>query len=336
MIVNKNVTKIIDFSECKFSKRNGSYGGNAGTKEGIIYNNDKWLIKYPKKLKGLTNVDMDYSTAPLSEYIGSKIYKILGYDVHEVMLGEKNNKIVVACKDFCTDGKELQELRTIKNVHNEKLSQMLDETISSTSDSHKIEIDEVLVHLKYNPILKDISDLKDRFWDMMVIDCFIANNDRNNGNWGLLVDDSGYHLAPVFDNGSSFNNRASDNKLTKIMSNEKNFIGTEINQLTIYSKNEHVLTAKKLLSLWKEYPDLADALKRNYPLIKNNMDAIDKMIDSIPTSYKGLEVISDVRKEYYKESLNIRMEYLFKPLVKEIEKSEKQLTNDIADSFDGK
>lgn len=45
------------------------------------------MVKYPKSTK-LMNVDgMSYTTSPLSEYIGSQIYKILGYDVHETIQG---------------------------------------------------------------------------------------------------------------------------------------------------------------------------------------------------------------------------------------------------------
>lgn len=318
---------IVDSSKCMLSLKNGMYGGNAGSKEGIVFQDENWIVKYPKDIRNLKNVDMSYSTAPISEYIGSHIYNILGYNVHQTLLGLRNSKIVVACRDFC-DTKNLLEMRTIKNVYNQQLSQMLDETLSSTSDSHKIEIDEVITHLDYNPILKTLPKVKDRFWDMVVIDCFIANNDRNNGNWGLLVSKDGYELAPIFDNGSSFNNRASDEKVLKIMSNEKNFIGTEINQSTVFSKEGHLLSAKKLLNLYKDYPDLAKAIKRNYLLIKNNMNKIINMIDNIPLNYKGYEIISPIRKEYYQKSLDIRFSNLIEPLYNEILKSEQDKIND--------
>lgn len=50
-------------------------------------------------IKGLS-----YVTSPLSEFIGSNIYKILGYDVHETLLGicfdGKRYKVVCGCKGF--------------------------------------------------------------------------------------------------------------------------------------------------------------------------------------------------------------------------------------------
>ena len=294
----KRNTEVINLDNCSLSDRNGIYGGNAGDKEGIIFENNYWFVKYPKNIRELKNIDMSYSTSPLSEFIGSHIYDILGYDVHETFLGKRNNKIVVACKDFCKKRGSLMEMRTLKNVYNEKLREELDQTFSSTSDSHKIEIDEIVTHLKYNPILSNINGISTRFWDMMVIDIFIANNDRNNGNWGVLYDNDKYELAPIFDNGSSFHNRTSDEKMKKMMVNEKNFDGTMINTMTTFSKDGHELTAKKII-LSDEYPELNEAIKRNVPLIKDCFDKIKKMIIDIPNEYDGIEIMSDIRKEYY-------------------------------------
>ena len=76
------------------------YGGDAGAKEAIIYNDAVWMIKYPKTTRDMINPKVSYTTSPLSEYLGSKIYELLGFPTHEVLLGTKRNKLVVACKDF--------------------------------------------------------------------------------------------------------------------------------------------------------------------------------------------------------------------------------------------
>lgn len=55
-----------------------------------------------------------YSASSLSEYLGSEIYRILGYDVHQTILGVRNNKLIVACKDFAVDG-FLLEIRLISS-----------------------------------------------------------------------------------------------------------------------------------------------------------------------------------------------------------------------------
>ena len=45
-------------------------------------------------------VEISYTTSPISEYIGSYVYEIIGIPVHKTMLGIKDKKVVVACKDF--------------------------------------------------------------------------------------------------------------------------------------------------------------------------------------------------------------------------------------------
>lgn len=91
------------------------YGGNAGHKIGIIEDNEDWILKFPKNTHNLENVEMSYTTAPLSEYIGSKIYELVGLDVHEVKLGIYDKKLVVACKDFNNKEFNFYELHEIKN-----------------------------------------------------------------------------------------------------------------------------------------------------------------------------------------------------------------------------
>lgn len=44
------MTKVIDFSDAKLSSRNLEYGGRAGEKKGIIFNNEFWFLKFLKTL----------------------------------------------------------------------------------------------------------------------------------------------------------------------------------------------------------------------------------------------------------------------------------------------
>ena len=147
--------KVLNLENAPLSDRNGSYGGAAGSKEGILIDRDYWLVKYPKSTRSMRGTLLSYTTSALSEYIGSHIYSILGYSVHETKLGIRNGKLVVACKDFCEYPGELREIRTLKNIYNDKLESMLEE---------------ILLQLEYNPILSKVLGLKDRFWDLVIID----------------------------------------------------------------------------------------------------------------------------------------------------------------------
>lgn len=62
---------IVNLGDCPLSRKNGTYGGAAGNKEGILFKGELWLVKYPKNIRGLQNTGgASYSTAPLSEYEG--------------------------------------------------------------------------------------------------------------------------------------------------------------------------------------------------------------------------------------------------------------------------
>lgn len=198
--------EIFDFTECEYSNRNGSYGGAAGDKDGIIINGEPWIAKYPKSNEGMAKSDKLSSTTqtPLSEFIGSHIYGILGYPVHETLLGIRKGFVVVACKDFCDEKTRLLEMRTLKNIHIPEMNQKFQLDLHETNDDHLVDLNELFVHFELNPEISKIKGVSERFWDQIVIDGLIGNNDRNNGNWGILSCGDKRELAPIFDNGACF------------------------------------------------------------------------------------------------------------------------------------
>lgn len=318
----KEVT-IRNLDSYQLSSRNGMYGGNAGSKDGILIDDEYWIVKYPKSTKFLSGDKSElgsYATTPLSEFIGSHVYDILGYDVHETILGCRNNKIVVACKDFCENETTfLREFRTIKNIYNEDVENFIEEHLSSTSSSNLLEIEELMIHLKYNPVLSNIKGITERFWDCVVVDAFIANNDRNNGNWGLLLEDNEYRLAPIFDNGASFANKVSEEKIKRMLANSHAIESSALNATTLYSEDGKVLTFNKLAEKFIDNMDFCRALKKNTELIKDKFDEISEFIYEIPETYEDKLVCSHERKEFYILGLKLRLEKLFEPLCEKIE-----------------
>ena len=65
---------LIDFTNCKSD--NEYFNGDAGAKKGIIYNNEKWILKFGKSTSSIENVNISYTNSPICEYIGSKIYDV--------------------------------------------------------------------------------------------------------------------------------------------------------------------------------------------------------------------------------------------------------------------
>ena len=315
--------EVYDFNEYEQARwKIGSYGGNSGRKDAIILDGDVWMIKYPKISRSMVDADVSYTTAPLSEFIGSHIYGILGLDVHETKLGFLNDKIVVACRDFVKNDEVLREFRQIKNYANKTLSEKLDFEVESSVDDHRVNLEEILLHLKYNEILCDISGINERFWDMVIVDILINNNDRNNGNWGLIFKDNKYTLAPIYDNGASFSNKKNNEQIRDLLDSEAILLSSSVNIFTAYNYQGEKLTAKKILDFDNSY--LFDSLSRLIPLIEEKFIEIKDFISQIPETYKGLEVCSPERKEYYIKSMELRFGELLKPKMELIQAAKRE------------
>lgn len=315
---------VINLNKYTLSYKNGTYGGLAGYKDGIVIDDGLWMVKYPKNLANMQgNGIASYSTSPLSEFIGSHIFAILGIPVHETILGERHNKIVVACEDFVSSNEMLMEVRTIKNYTNEQMAEMFDRPFDGTGSSHCVETEELLLHLYYNPILSRVSGIVDRFWEQAIVDILINNNDRNNGNWGILRRTTSGHytdfLAPVFDNGASFQSKASDDKIARQLEDrckcELDACATQV----AYGKEGHVYSTKQFITdVILQNEDGIRAIKKMVPIIEERLLEIFTLINSIPTTHKlengdVVYVCTDERKELYKLQIMSRLNNLLKP-----------------------
>lgn len=75
---------LIDFSSCPVINTK-LYGGSNGKKIGIIFNNEKYLLKFSSKNNG------KYSNSVISEYIACHIFNLLGFSTQETLLGKYKN-----------------------------------------------------------------------------------------------------------------------------------------------------------------------------------------------------------------------------------------------------
>lgn len=301
-----------DLNDYPLSERNGTYGGKAGSKESIVIDGEYWIVKYPQRTQGMRGMLVSYTTAPLSEYIGSHIYDILDIDVHKTELGTRNGKLVVACKDFCKAEGSLREIRTIKNIYNEKLNKQLEASLSPASDSRLVNLEDIMIHLDLNPVLQQVSDIKERFWEQMIVDALINNNDRNNGNWGVMYEDGMYRLAPVFDNGAAFNNKLPDSKLSEYLGDFAKFVQSADMSKTVYALKGKQLMAKDL-TLIKEDGLYETAIKL-IPLIQSKLNEITDFINWIPETFDGIPICSKTKKQFCIQSIEYRFENFLIPV----------------------
>ena len=319
---------LIDFTNLPYSNKH--YGGNAGLKRGVIIDDKNWLLKFPQETSTFDNVTISFTTSPLSEYVGSHIYQLLGYTAHNTMLGYFFNKelgkkqIVVACEDFTENDKyTLVDYESIKNNYSDelqneliKLNESLPKYKSIVILEHSIKIEEILLQFEMNDLFKDNQDIKNLFWEMLVIDFIINNNDRNKNNWGLLYnkDDKSYKLAPIYDNGSSFVSKHTDEKLLEIMSTESKMNNSVLNGMCYYTIDNMVMNFKNFfetLHIKNLDKDLNNAIDIVKDKIVDSWNNIVKFIKEIPNDEEGLKIISDVQKKFFVESMRIRINYIF-------------------------
>ena len=239
------------------------------------------------------NKEMSYTNSCISEYIGCKVFESVGIPVQETVIGtytsKGKEKVVVACKDFTSQGITLQAIASLKN-----------RIIDSERNGYGTELADILSTIDEQTAM-DSETLKTRFWDMFIVDALIGNWDRHNGNWGFLYNNATDEvtLAPVFDCGSSLYPQADEDLMKKILS-DKNELNHRIFDipLSAVTYNGKKINYFKFLSEGK-FPDCNKALKQIASRI--DMKKIYEIIDNTPT-------ITELQKEFYKTMLTARKE----------------------------
>lgn len=280
---------MIDFTNSIIT--NKTFNGANGNKLSIIYNNEKYMLKFPPHTN--LNKNMSYANSTICEYNGSNIFKIIGIPVQDTLLGYYNyngkNKIVVACKDFTNKFEVIQDFASLKNA-----------IIDSKGYGYGTDLDSILETIDYQNIIEP-QILKNRFWDMFIVDALIGNLDRHNGNWGFLynLETEQIKIAPVYDCGSCLYPQADINVMNKVL-NSENEIDVRIYEFPVsvirYGKNK----INYFDFIYNGFnKDCTAALLRIFPKI--DINKINKLIDDI-------ECLQDIEKEFYKVIIQKRKE----------------------------
>ena len=287
----------IDFTGCE-RLPGRAYNGANGKKIAVRYDGDVWLLKFPPSTAEKPTT-LSYSNSCYSEHVASTIANMIGLRAHETRLGTFTNgktKVVCACRDFTADGKVLYDFCSIKNT-----------VIDSETGGTGTELGDVLETIDHQSFVDPVV-LKAHFWDMFVVDAFLGNFDRHNGNWGFLVDPTTRkaEIAPAFDFGSCLLPQADDDIMRRVIEDKAELDARIYNFPASALKQE----GKKIV-----YVDfiaqnrdgvLAPSLKRIVPRI--DLAAISAFIDDTP-------YLTDLQRQFYKTYLAARYEVMFEPLV---------------------
>ncbi len=277
---------MIDFTNAieEFNNYKGSE-----KKKTLIYNGKKYLVKFPDPVRE-KNKNISYINNAFSEYIGSNIFKICGFEVQKVILGKYNynrkEKIVCACEDFTDDENVLYEFENLA---------------LSTNPDKKIEteLSDIMEVIEESKMI-DTESTKQKFWDMFIVDSLIGNTDRHNGNWGFLVNKNTGNIAfsPIYDCGSCLNPMLEDEEIEKISETELKNLA--INCYSYLKENGKKINYITYISHMKN-KECNEAIKRLFTSI--NMNEIKKFIQNI-------DCMSDVRKNFYIRIIEQRYSYI--------------------------
>lgn len=278
-----------DFTHLPTRKK--AYGGANGSKLSVVYNGELYMLKLP--MHASKNPNLSYTNSCTSEYLGCHIFNMLGVKAQETLLGiyEYHSKVrtVVACKDFTSPGVVIMDFASVKN-----------QIIDSASNGYGTELSDILDTIEKQTAV-DPKELKEHFWNMFVIDAFIGNWDRHNGNWGFLYNQETDHMeiAPIFDCGSSLFPQIDDEIIKKVLSSK-----AEIKARVYDMPTSAILIGGKRANYYKvitslQYGDCTEAVKRILPRI--DLGKINELIDSV-------EQLTYLQKEFLKKILKMRKE----------------------------
>ncbi len=290
---------MIDFTNAieEFNNYRGSE-----KKKTLIYNNKKYLVKFPDPIRE-KNKNISYINNAFSEYVGSNIFKIVGFKTQNTILGKYEykgkEKIVCACEDFTDDENVLYEFENLA---------------LSTNPDKKIEteLNDIMEVIEENQMI-DTEETKKKFWNMFIVDSLIGNTDRHNGNWGFLLNKSTgkIEFSPIYDCGSCLNPMLKDEELKKI--NDTELKNLAINCYSCLKENGKKINYMTYIKQMKN-EECNNAIKRLFNNI--NLTEIKKFIDNI-------ECMSEVRKEFYKKIIEQRYN-----VIKEVPKGTGQNGNE--------
>lgn len=288
---------MIDFTNAieEFNNYKGSE-----KKKTLIYDNKKYLVKFPDPIRE-KNKNISYINNAFSEYIGSNVFKICGFETQNTILGKYNyngkEKIVCSCEDFTDNDNVLYEFENLA---------------LSTNPDKKIEteLNDIMEVIEESKMI-DEEETKRKFWEMFVIDSIIGNTDRHNGNWGFLLNrNTGkVKFSPIYDCGSCLNPMLEDEQIDKI--NDTELKNLAINCYSCLRENGKKINYMSYIKQMKN-EECNNAIKRIF--IDINIEEIKKFIDSI-------ECMSGIRKNFYKNIIEQRYDIIKMNFTKNVQKN---------------
>ncbi len=273
----------LDFS--KYPLSNIYYGGSE-KKLGILINGSPYMLKFQK----ITPFGKRFNH--ISEYVGSHVFELLGFNVHQTYLGVYKGDEVVACKDFVNGNAQFVPFNDVG-----------ESSIETNKEQFQYSYEDIIKLLEKNKKLTNVEETISSFFEIYIVDALLGNFDRHGANWGFLKINNKYSLAPVFDNGSSLFPQMINEDEMELIINDQN----EINKRVYNFPTSQIRLNNKKSSYYEvisslEFEECNKALVKIYNKI--DLDKINKLIDELK--------ISDIYKKFYKVIIKERYNKIIK------------------------
>ena len=260
------------------------------------------MLKFPPS--GQTKrTELSYTNSCLSEHIASSIFNMVGINAQKTILGTYDvsgkTKVVCACKDFTADGSRLYDFCSIKNT-----------VIDSGHNGTGTELEDILETIEKQQFVNPV-ELLEHFWNVFVIDAFLGNFDRHNGNWGFLYNPATQtaSIAPIYDCGSCLLPQADETVMRNVLANENELLARVYTFPTSAIKhNGSKINYYNFLNA-AENKDCNAAVLRMIPQI--DMDAIHAFIDDVP-------FLTELQRSFYRTYLYERYDRILIPVYDEL------------------
>lgn len=257
------------------------YYGGSERKIGIIISGSEYMIKFQKA----TAFGVRYSH--VSEYLGSRIFTLLGFSAQETYLGTYQGEPVVACKNFIDKDEQFVPFNDVG-----------ESSLDQDKERYQYSYKDIMQMLRENSKLTNVDETIALFWEMFVVDSFLGNFDRHGSNWGFLKKNNKYRLAPIFDNGSClFPNMTDEDEMLHVIESaeetDKRIFTFPTSQIKLNGEKSSYYEVIHSLA----FPECNNALVKVYGKI--DLEKIFELIDDT-------EGITEVHKEFYKHLIKER------------------------------
>lgn len=300
--------ECIDFSSWDVYD-GASEGSGRGEKIWLKASNGKiGLFKFPKTH---TTHNM-ITTEHISEHLAYKLGEIINVPTAKVDIGTYGGRIGCMSYFICEEKEELREGIWFISAKFPKYD--AEKMIDAATGTYYC-----LDHL-----LETVPEVfSTTMWiRMMLFDFLIGNRDRHQSNWAVLIKNEENKFirlrwCPLYDNGSSLCSYIEEEKIPKLLGNDKNRFDSLVD-----SKSKSLIRIDGTLKKLPSHREVVQYLLAKYAATKEianfflkqlSPEKISELLEEYPK-----ELLSDSKKDLIGRFLNVKCE-LLKALVQETE-----------------